>query len=125
MPVDEDSSSESEDEVLTFSPFANSHSDSLGCSKKSSIPQDPSNSLRQGNTSRSIHSLGWNYVIRQRYRKGAYSVLRLFFSFRAQKRVAQQRLDSRLDLGRIVDIRKKVFAEVKVVISTCPSWCID
>ncbi|KIY63575.1 U4/U6 snRNP-specific spliceosomal protein [Cylindrobasidium torrendii FP15055 ss-10] len=32
---------------------------------------------------------------------------------RAQKRVAQQRIDSRMDLGRIVDIRKKVFTEVK------------
>ncbi|KAG6821436.1 hypothetical protein H0H93_010160 [Arthromyces matolae] len=33
---------------------------------------------------------------------------------RAQKRVAQQRIDSKLSLGRVVDIRKKVFAEVKV-----------
>ncbi|KAH0582718.1 U4/U6 small nuclear ribonucleoprotein Prp4 [Termitomyces sp. J132] len=32
---------------------------------------------------------------------------------RAQKRVAQQRLDSRMALGRIVDIRKRVFNEVK------------
>ncbi|KAF8202170.1 U4/U6 snRNP-specific spliceosomal protein [Pholiota molesta] len=32
---------------------------------------------------------------------------------RAQKRIAQQRIDSKLDLGRIVDIRKKAFAEVK------------
>ncbi|KAF8634572.1 hypothetical protein AX17_004162 [Amanita inopinata Kibby_2008] len=32
---------------------------------------------------------------------------------RAQKRVAQQQLDSRMELGRIIDIRKKVFAEVK------------
>ncbi|KAK0467004.1 U4/U6 snRNP-specific spliceosomal protein [Desarmillaria tabescens] len=32
---------------------------------------------------------------------------------RAQKRVAQQRIDSKMDLGKIVDIRKKVFAEVK------------
>ncbi|EJF64117.1 U4/U6 snRNP-specific spliceosomal protein [Dichomitus squalens LYAD-421 SS1] len=32
---------------------------------------------------------------------------------RAQKRVAQQRLDSKMPLGRIIDIRKKVFAEVK------------
>ncbi|TEB36569.1 U4/U6 snRNP-specific spliceosomal protein [Coprinellus micaceus] len=32
---------------------------------------------------------------------------------RAQQRVAQQRLDSKMDLGRIVDVRKKVFAEVK------------
>ncbi|KAJ7890542.1 U4/U6 snRNP-specific spliceosomal protein [Mycena olivaceomarginata] len=32
---------------------------------------------------------------------------------RAQNRVAQQRIDSKMDLGRIVDIRKKVFAEVK------------
>ncbi|KAG6868946.1 hypothetical protein C0993_007160 [Termitomyces sp. T159_Od127] len=32
---------------------------------------------------------------------------------RAQKRVAQQRLDSKMALGRIVDIRKRVFNEVK------------
>ncbi|THU87993.1 U4/U6 snRNP-specific spliceosomal protein [Dendrothele bispora CBS 962.96] len=32
---------------------------------------------------------------------------------RAQKRIAQQRIDSRMELGRVVDIRKKVFAEVK------------
>ncbi|EMD38941.1 hypothetical protein CERSUDRAFT_47016 [Gelatoporia subvermispora B] len=32
---------------------------------------------------------------------------------RAQKRVAQQRIDSKLPLGRIIDIRKKVFADVK------------
>ncbi|TFK39795.1 U4/U6 snRNP-specific spliceosomal protein [Crucibulum laeve] len=32
---------------------------------------------------------------------------------RAQKRIAQQRIDSKMDLGRIVDIRKKVFSEVK------------
>ena len=28
--------------------------------------------------------------------------------------MAQQQLDSKLELGRIVDIRKKVFSEVKV-----------
>jgi U4/U6 small nuclear ribonucleoprotein PRP4 len=32
---------------------------------------------------------------------------------RAQKRVAQQRIDSKMPLGRIIDIRKKVFAQVK------------
>ncbi|KAF9482541.1 U4/U6 snRNP-specific spliceosomal protein [Pholiota conissans] len=32
---------------------------------------------------------------------------------RAQKRIAQQRIDSKLDLGRIVDMRKKAFADVK------------
>ncbi|EPQ56336.1 WD40 repeat-like protein [Gloeophyllum trabeum ATCC 11539] len=32
---------------------------------------------------------------------------------RAQKRVAQQRIDSKLPLGRIIDMRKKIFAEVK------------
>lgn len=32
---------------------------------------------------------------------------------RAQQRVAQQRIDSKMDLGRVVDIRKKVFSEVK------------
>jgi hypothetical protein len=36
------------------------------------------------------------------------------YIYRAQKRVAQQRIDSRMPLGRIIDIRKKVFAEVKV-----------
>lgn len=36
------------------------------------------------------------------------------FLDRAQKRVAQQRLDSKMALGRIVDIRKRVFNEVKV-----------
>ncbi|EPT00755.1 hypothetical protein FOMPIDRAFT_1162809 [Fomitopsis schrenkii] len=34
---------------------------------------------------------------------------------RAQKRVAQQRLDSKIPLGRIIDIRKKIFAEVRRV----------
>ncbi|KAI0057254.1 U4/U6 snRNP-specific spliceosomal protein [Artomyces pyxidatus] len=32
---------------------------------------------------------------------------------RAQKRVAQQRIDSKVPLGRIIDIRKRVFADVK------------
>ncbi|THG93361.1 hypothetical protein EW026_g7851 [Hermanssonia centrifuga] len=32
---------------------------------------------------------------------------------RAQKRIAQQRIDSKMPLGRIIDIRKKVFADVK------------
>lgn len=36
--------------------------------------------------------------------------------FRAQIRVAQQRIDSKLPLKRIIDMRKKVFAEVKVCI---------
>ncbi|KAH7908922.1 WD40-repeat-containing domain protein [Hygrophoropsis aurantiaca] len=32
---------------------------------------------------------------------------------RAQKRIAQQRIDSKMPLGRIIDLRKKIFAEVK------------
>ncbi|KAM6497148.1 U4/U6 snRNP-specific spliceosomal protein [Amanita muscaria] len=32
---------------------------------------------------------------------------------RAQKRIEQQKIESKLDLGRIIDIRKKVLAEVK------------
>lgn len=47
-----------------------------------------------------------------------YSSFVLFFLGRAQKRIAQQRIDSKMDLGRIVDIRKKVFAEVKVRFKT-------
>ncbi|CDO68205.1 hypothetical protein BN946_scf184938.g57 [Trametes cinnabarina] len=39
--------------------------------------------------------------------------LELLEARRAQKRVAQQRIDSKMPLGRIIDIRKKVFAEVK------------
>jgi hypothetical protein len=46
-----------------------------------------------------------------------YSLLPFVCLGRAQKRIAQQRIESRMDLGRIVDIRKKVFTEVKV--STC------
>lgn len=42
-----------------------------------------------------------------------YSLVLCFFG-RAQKRTAQQRIDSKMDLGRVVDIRKKVFTEVKV-----------
>lgn len=36
------------------------------------------------------------------------------FPYRAQKRIAQQQIGSKMPLGRIIDIRKKVFAEVKV-----------
>ncbi|KAH7890818.1 WD40-repeat-containing domain protein [Phlebopus sp. FC_14] len=32
---------------------------------------------------------------------------------RAQQRVAQQRIDAKMPLGRIIDLRKKIFAEVK------------
>ncbi|KAG5647798.1 hypothetical protein DXG03_007720 [Asterophora parasitica] len=46
-------------------------------------------------------------LLEARRRLAAYSLPR------AQKRVAQQRIDSKMDLGRVVDIRKKVFAEVK------------
>ena len=49
-------------------------------------------------------------------RQGAYYAFFALSFGRAQKRVAQQRIDSKIDLGRIVDIRKKVFSDVKV----CP-----
>ena len=53
---------------------------------------------------------------------GAYCLLCFRIRCRAQKRVAQQRLDSKMPLGRIIDIRKKVFAEVKVSsLSACAS----
>jgi len=41
---------------------------------------------------------------------------------RAQKRIAQQRIDSKMDLGQIVDIRKKIFSEVKVCPLYIPSF---
>lgn len=34
---------------------------------------------------------------------------------RAQKRVAQQRIHAKLPLARIIDLRKKIFGEVKVI----------
>ena len=34
--------------------------------------------------------------------------------YRAQKRVAQQRIESKMPLRQLIDIRKKIFAEVKV-----------
>jgi hypothetical protein len=50
-----------------------------------------------------------------------HQVLTTFFSvlfgFRAQKRVAQQRIDSRIPLGKLIDLRKKIFANVKVRVS--------
>lgn len=39
---------------------------------------------------------------------------RALFPHRAQNRVAEQKLDSKLPLSRIIDIRKRVFADVKV-----------
>jgi len=45
----------------------------------------------------------------------------LLISFgRAQNRIAKQRIDSRMELGRVVDIRKKVFSEVKVRVCFSP-----
>jgi U4/U6 small nuclear ribonucleoprotein PRP4 len=38
----------------------------------------------------------------------------VLFGFRAQKRVAQQLIDSRIPLGKLIDLRKKIFANVKV-----------
>ena len=40
--------------------------------------------------------------------------LTVFLNFRAQKRIAQQRIDSRIPLGKLIDLRKKIFANVKV-----------
>lgn len=49
------------------------------------------------------------------HQEGAYCVFCVFVTpCRAQQRVAQQRLDSKIPLGRIIDIRKKIFAEVRV-----------
>ena len=51
-----------------------------------------------------------------------HQVLTIFFAvlvgFRAQKRVAQQRIDSRIPLGKLIDLRKKIFANVKVRVYT-------
>lgn len=40
--------------------------------------------------------------------------LTVLLDFRAQKRIAQQRIDSRIPLGKLIDLRKKIFANVKV-----------
>lgn len=45
-------------------------------------------------------------------------LLAVSFDFRAQQRVAQQRIDSRIPLGKLIDLRKKIFANVKVCISS-------
>ena len=49
-----------------------------------------------------------------------YTLLPLVCLGRAQKRIAQQRIDSKMELGRIVDVRKKIFTEVKVRLSSLP-----
>ncbi|KAF7309781.1 WD-REPEATS-REGION domain-containing protein [Mycena indigotica] len=59
-----------------------------------------------------FYSPGSLELLEARRRLAEYSLPRSY-SPRAQKRIAQQRLDSKMDLGRIVDIRKKVFAEVQ------------
>ncbi|EGN96776.1 hypothetical protein SERLA73DRAFT_93367 [Serpula lacrymans var. lacrymans S7.3] len=54
-----------------------------------------------------FYSLGSLELLEARRRLAEYSLPR------AQKRVAQQRIDSKMSLGRIIDLRKKIFAEVK------------
>jgi WD40 repeat protein len=54
--------------------------------------------------------------------------LAVLFDFRAQKRVAQQRIDSRIPLGKLIDLRKKIYANVKVRILSLflpgtSNWC--
>ena len=44
---------------------------------------------------------------------------------RAQKRVAQQRIHAKLTLARIIDLRKKIFGEVKVVNTRRSCACTD
>ncbi|EIW79361.1 WD40 repeat-like protein [Coniophora puteana RWD-64-598 SS2] len=80
--MDEDSSSESEDEVS---------------------PAQPSSIAQQ----EEFYSLGSLELLEARRRLAEYSLPR------AQNRVAQQRIDAKMNLGKIIDIRKKVFAEVK------------
>ncbi|KAK7012212.1 WD40 repeat-like protein [Favolaschia claudopus] len=59
-----------------------------------------------------FYSPGSLELLDARRRIAEYSLPRLDL-YRAQNRIAQQRIDSKMDLGRIVDIRKKVFGEVK------------
>ena len=42
----------------------------------------------------------------------------VLFDSRAQKRIAQQRIDSRIPLGKLIDLRKKIYANVKVRVPT-------
>ena len=57
--------------------------------------------------------------------------LAVLFDFRAQKRIAQQRIDSRIPLGKLIDLRKKIYADVKVRVSSLPcasvfdGWCFQ
>jgi U4/U6 small nuclear ribonucleoprotein PRP4 len=53
-------------------------------------------------------------LLRRLLRRGLPSSLLVRLPYRAQKRVAQQKVDSKLPLSRIIDIRKRVFADVKV-----------
>lgn len=121
MQVDEETSEdESEEEVrrttMPFVPACRFFAYRL----RSSIPLVPSSSLKRDDRWRNILFPGgisdrWNR------RLGAYCIPLLFvFPCRAQKRIAQQRIDSKMPLGRIIDIRKKVFAEVKVCLVAVP-----
>lgn len=71
------------------------------------MPVDESSSEESEEEVEEFYSPGSLELLEARRRLAEYSLPR------AQKRVAQQRIDSKIPLGRIIDIRKKVFSEVK------------
>ena len=115
MQVDEEESSEeSEEEVRIHTPHVlDPHRSRAGGGiLHARLPGAPRSA--QANSGVFSAQVGFPLPIGG-HQQGAYCVFCVFVTpCRAQKRVAQQRLDSKIPLGRIIDIRKKVFAEVKV-----------
>jgi len=121
MDVDAKSESESEDEVRTCCIISSQprHSNLLRRRRNSTLPVRW-NSWKRAGAWQSSPSPGWTSLLLLRLLPRCLPrspSVRL--PYRAQERVAQQKLDSRLPLSRIIDIRKRVFADVKVR-STCP-----
>lgn len=123
MQVDEESSDESSDEEVRPTLCAKlPEYPHAAHRKRSSTPQALWNCWRHGGSWRNILFPGWISATDRwttMNRCLLHSLPCFLFPCRAQKRVAQQRIDSKMPLGRIIDIRKKVFAEVKVSYSIC------
>lgn len=82
--------------------------------RRNSTPRVHWNSWKRAGASQSSLSPGWTSLLLLRLPRCLPHPLLVRLSYRAQKRVAQQKLDSKLPLSRIIDIRKRVYADVKV-----------
>lgn len=119
MQVDEESSESSEEEVRTVLLQITSMHTQLWRQEEEEFYTPSSLELieaRRRLAEYSLPRLGFCYYTQVISIRCLLYSLSFLLPCRAQKRVAQQRIDSKLPLGRIIDIRKRVFADVKVCV---------